>query len=208
MPQAVQADWPLIQTLYASGQQAKAISLQTGVSLSAIQTRAHRGNWRRLAAHAKEIVKVFTSEQSGDSESDSVLASHSQRARRGLAGVLARSVEQIEQMPIPTGKAALKAAAALVPLVANCKTVYGWADSPNSSPVRVQILAQTAIIGADGIAQEPSPPNKHPFSTPSLQENDGGGPLEAGGGLIPTPHKILEVFENSDALVEKGTWEI
>ena len=138
MPQAVQADWGVIQQLYMSGVPVLEIERKTGVKQGTICGRASRARWRELAIRAKEAVQAV---QEPHEES---IGSASKTARERLAKHI---VATLDKLPVPgSWSAGAKQHQALESTVRNAKTVFGWGESTQAPAVRISILAQSAIV--------------------------------------------------------------
>lgn len=135
-------DWPLIQTLYTSGLGPKEISKQTGVKPDTIASRASRFRWRELMAKAKPMVQVTKPD---DSEDKPALDSQSQRARKALGDVIARSAEKLASTDIKSAKHAVIVNQEAESMVRNAKTVFGWSEGQTQPVVRIGVLSQTII---------------------------------------------------------------
>ena len=161
--QAVQADWDLIQTLYAQGVGPKEISARTGVKADSISSRASRRNWQRLVTATKQVMQEPIREKPEIDE-------HSKRTRAALGKFVSRSAELVEQeIPRLTGKRAIRLNQDLEPLVRNAKQVFGWSENSNEPAVRINLPASTAVVQVQ---------DKHSFPAPALPEPPGQPPLD------------------------------
>jgi transposase len=135
MPKAIEADWDLIQTLYTAGTSANEISRKMGVSVSAIQTRASRHDWRRLAAEVAS--KVSRDAQQAAKEVGDQL-----RQELGL-----HLKAHVKSIPQARGwKHAARINQELVPLISNAQKVFGWQESVQAPAVRINVMASAVRI--------------------------------------------------------------
>jgi hypothetical protein len=196
--QAAKADWDLIQSLYVSGIKPKEIEARTGVKADTVSARASRKKWVALTARVKETLQV---RENGQGEAVIATSNHrSERARNSLAAILERAIDRIEQMPVQSGKAALKLASELEPVVRSCKVIHGWSDSAQSPLVRISVMAGSSVVSIQ------SDPNKHPFSQSPPSQDQVAEPLSGEASVSHTPpHNFPTLDISTTTTVENST---
>lgn len=138
-------DWNLIRELYNKGLPLRKIAEQFNLQVGTVASRASRGNWKRIAAEATTIAQNALIETKEKPAAESAVTKHSEAAKAGLAGILARSVEKLQAIALNSPKAALKANAELESVVRNCKTVFGWSEGQSTPAVRINLLGSFTV---------------------------------------------------------------
>lgn len=201
MPNAVQADWGLIQQLYIQGFTPKVIADKTGVKADTVSIRAHRGKWKELAARAIEAVKGQVPQATEvQTATESALASSSERVRERLARLVERSVAKLEELDIRTPSHALAVNGELEPVMRNAKVLYGWGEALAQPAIRIQVVAQCRLAsepagyvpsGDQGLGQ-----GKHSFAGGAEGGEAGPIPLSAPMAQVNMPPHNFPTFEN------------
>lgn len=150
----VKPDWMLVQALYFQGKTPKQIEGETGVKAQSVSVRATRHGWTRSLAKTRLALKGAE-----DKPKEGKLDSASEAVRNALGRDLKRVCDLIDTSPPSSLPKALKRQQAMVPLVQNAKTVFGWSDQGTSPLVRINVLG-TAVIAPSGQVPDGPVPNK------------------------------------------------
>ncbi len=150
-------DWAMIQSLYLQGLGPTAIAKKTGVKSNTISVMATRKGWAKSLQRAGEARKRLEIDHDGNPKEVKELENQSQRARKALGDVIARSAEKLASVDIKSVKHALTVNQEAESLVRNSKTVFGWSEGQSQPAVRIGVLSQTTIVNEAQSKDEAKP---------------------------------------------------
>lgn len=134
MPKALEADKELVKSLYLQGVRPEEITRRTGVKPKTIMTWSYRGNWKDLISRTRQALEVVEHDMLSDQ-----VAKLSVDVRRKLAEDLATTTDALPKHSTHLTKFNTRINA-ISTLATTAKTVFGWADNSNPSPINIAVL--------------------------------------------------------------------